>query len=100
MKERTCIARINEPGQLTLAEGFVALLKLLNSEAPERCGKPAMFESPLGDYCEACAEKLRERMRNPNMALNVLAGGGARTEEQIAKLVRPINTVGAERQDG
>jgi len=54
-----------------------------------RCGAPATFESLLGYRCDACAVKFREACRNPRTFANVIAGR-ARTEEEIAQLIRPI----------
>lgn len=54
-----------------------------------RCGRPALYETINGPHCERCAERLREAARNPHTVMNVLGGGRARTEEEIARLVRP-----------
>lgn len=54
-----------------------------------RCGAPATHEGFWGDLCERCAELSRERARNPLTMINVMAGR-ARTEEEIARLIRPI----------
>jgi len=59
------------------------------SREPIFCNEPATHESISGDRCDACAEKLRQAMRNPNTVMNMLAGG-ARTEAQIARMVRVI----------
>ena len=55
-----------------------------------RCGKPATYTTILGPCCSACAELLRASMRSPNTLANVIAGR-ARTEEEIERLVRPLN---------
>ena len=51
------------------------------------CQAPATHNSPLGRRCARHAEELREALRNPRALGNVMAGGRARTEEEIAKLV-------------
>lgn len=49
--------------------------------------EPATHNSPLGRRCARHAEELREALRNPRALGNVMAGGRARTEEEIAELV-------------
>jgi hypothetical protein len=44
----------------------------------------------MGRRCARHAEELRAALRDPNTLGNVLAGGKARTEEQIALLVREL----------
>ena len=53
-----------------------------------RCQAPATHDSAIvGRLCTAHAEELRQALRNENTLGNVLAGGRARTEEEIARLV-------------
>lgn len=52
-----------------------------------RCQELATHESVMGRRCTRHAEELREALRNPNTLGNVLTGGRARTEEEIARLV-------------
>lgn len=56
----------------------------------ERCQAPATHETIMGRRCALHAEELRASLRNPNTLGNILAGGVARTEEQIAMLVREL----------
>ncbi len=56
-----------------------------------RCGKPATFSTPLGYYCDDCIERFRAVCRSPLSMINVIAGR-ARTEEEIARLIKPITT--------
>lgn len=51
------------------------------------CQEPATHNSLMGRRCARHAEELRRSLRNPNTLGNLLAGGRARTEEEIAKLV-------------
>ena len=55
-----------------------------------RCQKVATHTGVFGALCETCAELERRMYRNPNTLGNMIAGGRARTEEEIARLVRPI----------
>lgn len=64
-----------------------------------RCGKPATFETRLGDRCDACAELFRVMARDPAVLINILAGG-PKTEEQIERMLRPIQPLEAPRCDG
>jgi hypothetical protein len=52
-----------------------------------RCQAPATHDSVLGRRCDCCAEVLRQALRRTNTLGNVLTGGRARTEEEIARLV-------------
>jgi hypothetical protein len=57
----------------------------------ERCLAPAthvdvFLNRPL---CDACAERSRAALRDPNTLGNVL-GKRARTEEEIARMIRPL----------
>jgi len=68
-----------------------SLRTFLGSEPLKFCQEPATHESPLsGRLCAHHAEELRASLRNPHTLGNVLAGGKARTEEQIALLVREL----------
>jgi hypothetical protein len=52
-----------------------------------RCQEPATHETVLGRRCAHHAEELRQSLRDPHTTGNILAGGRARTEEEIARLV-------------
>jgi hypothetical protein len=54
-----------------------------------RCQAVATHFSQVGGgrICARCAAFLRERLRDPNTLGNTLAGGRARTEEEICRLV-------------
>lgn len=52
-----------------------------------RCQAPATHDSIFGRLCDRCAERLRERMRDPTTAINAVSGRRARTEDEIAQLV-------------
>jgi hypothetical protein len=68
-----------------------SLANLFSSEPLKFCQEPATYESKLtGRLCARHAEEQRQVIRNPNTLGNVLAGGKARTEEQIAMLVREL----------
>lgn len=54
------------------------------------CGAEPTHETMFGPRCDQHAEVLRQRMRDPHTFLNMLAGR-ARTEEEIALGVRPID---------
>jgi hypothetical protein len=54
----------------------------------ERCLAPATHITIQGPHCAACAEALRKSLRDPNTLGNILAGNRARTEEEIALMVR------------
>ncbi len=54
------------------------------------CQEPATHETVSGRRCARHAEAMREAMRNPNTLGNVLGGKRARTEEEIARLVREL----------
>jgi hypothetical protein len=54
-----------------------------------RCGKPATFQTVWGVYCDDHAEALRASMKNPRTIPNLVAGR-VRTDDEIARLVRPI----------
>lgn len=65
--------------------------KLLDGEfLGARCQEPAPYQTPFGRHCTHHAEALRKSLRNPDMLGNVLAGGRARTEEEIALLIREL----------
>jgi hypothetical protein len=51
------------------------------------CQEAATHQTLSGRRCARHAEELRQAFRNPKTLGNVLAGGGARTEEQIARLI-------------
>lgn len=55
-----------------------------------RCQAAATHETLMGRRCALHAEALRINLRNPKTLGNVLAGGRARTEEEIAVLVREL----------
>jgi hypothetical protein len=55
-----------------------------------RCQKPAMHQTLFGRHCTIHAEALRKSLRDPDMLGNVLAGGRARTEEEIDLLVKEL----------
>ncbi len=55
-----------------------------------RCQAPATHETYLGRRCADHAEALRINLRNPHTLGNLIAGGVARTEEEIAVLVREL----------
>lgn len=55
-----------------------------------RCQATATHETFMGRRCALHAEALRINLRNPRTLGNVLAGGRARTEEEIAMLVREL----------
>jgi len=76
--------------ELPTREWLIAVAK--RAFAYEACGKPAQFVTfpdrrPL---CAGCAEELRQAMRDPDTLGNVFAGGRARTEEEIARLVQQL----------
>lgn len=54
-----------------------------------RCGKPAAFRTPLGYFCDDCIERFRAACRSPFSMANVIAGR-VRTEEEIAKMIKPL----------
>lgn len=95
MTAKTCVAAARPLPKIkakSLAEVAVAALGFLKDGqlGGERCGKPAVYDTPLGPRCEACSEEFRRMARDPNTVINILAGGRARTEEEIARLLRPI----------
>ena len=55
-----------------------------------RCQAPATHDTIHGRRCAPCAEILRASLRDPHTLGNVLAGGRARTEEEIALMVVAI----------
>jgi len=55
-----------------------------------RCGKPAIYSTPLGYRCAACIELFKASARNPNTLANVIAGR-ARTEEEIEAMIKALN---------
>lgn len=55
-----------------------------------RCQEPATHDSIFGRLCDPCAERLRERMRDPATTINQAAGRRARTEYEITLLVRRL----------
>ncbi len=55
-----------------------------------RCQKTATHTTVMGRRCARHAEELRCAMRNPATVMNVLAGGRARTEKEIERLVMEI----------
>lgn len=55
----------------------------------DRCQEPATHESMIsGRFCARHAEALRQAYRDPHTLGNTLAGDRARTEEEIAVLIR------------
>ncbi len=58
-----------------------------------RCQAPATHWTIMGRRCAHHAERFRESLRNPNTLGNILAGGGRRTEKQIAKMVVELKGV-------
>lgn len=52
-----------------------------------RCQEPATHQTLQGRRCARHAEALRQSLRAPNTLINVLAGKGACTEEEIARVV-------------
>jgi hypothetical protein len=54
-----------------------------------RCGEPARWMFADQPCCDVCAERWRVAARDPNTILNVRIGR-ARTEAEIAAMVRPI----------
>lgn len=58
----------------------------------DRCQEPATHTSLMGRRCAKHAEELRKAMRNPNTIGNVMTGGRARTEEEIALLVKELSS--------
>jgi len=57
----------------------------LRSLGGPRCQEPATHATCMGRRCARHAEELRQSLRNPHTLGNVLTG--ARTEEEIARLV-------------
>jgi hypothetical protein len=57
-----------------------------------RCQVEATHDSIFGRLCDPCAELLRQRMRDPTTAINVVSGRRARTEEEIKMLVRRLSS--------
>lgn len=55
-----------------------------------RCQEKATHETYLGRRCALHAESMRINLRNPNTLGNILGGGRARTEEEIACLIREL----------
>ena len=51
------------------------------------CQDVATHDTVMGRRCARHAEECREALRNPRTLGNVLAGGRARTDEEIARLV-------------
>jgi hypothetical protein len=56
-------------------------------DSSHRCQAPATHTTVMGRRCHRHAEELRQAMRNSATTMNVLAGGRARTEEEIERLV-------------
>jgi hypothetical protein len=55
-----------------------------------RCGKPAIYSTPLGYRCAVCIELFKTAARSPNTLANVMAGR-ARTEEEIEAMIKALN---------
>jgi hypothetical protein len=51
------------------------------------CQEPATHDSIMGRRCARHAEAMRRSLRDPGTLGNVFAGGRARTEEEIARMV-------------
>jgi len=54
-----------------------------------RCGKEATHYSHVGRRCARHAEELREALRSPH-TLGSILHGGAYSEEEIARIVVPL----------
>lgn len=81
-----CMAQIEEQ-QRTLPSSPLEALKFIFKHRTF-CQAPATHLGHLGRrLCEVHAEELRKALRNPNTLGNILAGGRARTEEEIARMV-------------
>lgn len=88
----TCRANRHAPPSAALPVGQWFLQTFRQMLSYEPCGKPATHlayweTKPL---CAEHAEQLRVALRSDNSLGNVLAGGRARTEEEIERMVRPI----------
>jgi hypothetical protein len=57
-----------------------------------RCQEPATHETVMGRRCTRHAEAFREALRDPNTIGNVLSGGRARTEKEIARMVVELSS--------
>jgi hypothetical protein len=55
-----------------------------------RCQAPATHQTLFGRHCTHHAEELKKSLRNPDMLGNIMAGGRARTEEEIDLLVKEL----------
>lgn len=66
-------------------------LKAGESIGGARCQEVATHETLLGRRCAWHADELKKAFRDPRSVGNVLAGGVARTEEQIERLVVKIS---------
>jgi hypothetical protein len=55
-----------------------------------RCQTPATHNSIVGRLCDRCAELFRQQLRDPMIAINQVSGRRARTEDEIATLVRRL----------
>ncbi len=57
----------------------------------DRCQEPATHLSHVGRRCARHAEELKEALRNPETLGNLFAGGRARTELEIARIIVPLS---------
>ena len=88
MIDRTrCMAPREEPPDVP-GQTFIDRLRSLGGP---RCQAPATHETVMGCRCARHAEELRRALRDPHTLGNVLAGNRARTEDEIARLVRPLS---------
>lgn len=78
-----CMAPREEPPDVP-GQTFIGKIRSLGGP---RCQEPATHETVMGRRCAHHAEELRQSLRNPHTLGNVLTGGRARTEEEIARLV-------------
>ena len=58
----------------------------------DRCLQPAAFHDATTGrpLCPVCADRLAKALRSPNSLGNVIAGR-ARTEAEIARIIRPLH---------
>lgn len=77
-------------GDLPPVEWLKATFQQMRDYEP--CGRPAthLARGDRKPLCDAHAAQLREALRDPQTFGNILAGGRARTEQEIAAMVRPM----------
>lgn len=83
-----CMAPREAPPDATPEQTFIDRLRSLGGP---RCQEPATHATVMGRRCARHAEELRQSLRDPNTLGNILAGGRARTEEEIAAMVRELD---------